>query len=305
MNDQDRIPIIELAVGAALADGQASEGERAALGAAAARLGVADVAGLLARGGAVDVAALVAKLSDAEARAAAYDAAAATCHADGPATPAEAAYLGRLAVALGLAPGAAAAVDAHAASIATATGTPSAGAPATPLRDHAAFIESQAVLAAALELLPERLSTLAVLPVQGRMVYRIAQSYGHSLDSRQIAELAGAVGLGAAGQVVERTVSRVLGGVAGGLLGGLLGGATALASAAAVTFSATYALGHAANQYYARGRTLTPDDLRALYAKLRADAEQLFPRLKSEIEARSRTLDVRQVLAGASGAPGA
>lgn len=317
MNDQDRIPIVTIAVLAAAADGRLTGEERDALRAAAARLGVSEFDDLVARAGSQDLGAIVAGLSGSEARAAAYDMAAAACHADGPASPAEAAFLGRLAVALGLTDDAAGAVNAQAGEIAAAVASPAtadgsnvastvAGAPSSSgvaTRDHAALIQQQAVYAAALEMLPERLSTLAVLPLQGRMVYRIAQSYGHTLDARQVAELAGVVGLGAAGQVVERTVSRLLGGLAKGLLGGMVGGATGLASAAAVTFASTYALGHVANQYYAQGRQLSADDLRGLFKRFQGDAQQLFPKLQSQVQQQSRALNLQQVIADVKSGP--
>lgn len=315
MIEQDREPIVTIALLAAFANSRISSEEQGALRAAASRLGVADFDGLVGRAGAHDLGSVVARLSDTDARAAAYDVAAAACHADGPASPGEAAFLGRLAVALGLTGDVTADVDSQAATLGAAVAAPAgpnlpvpaSPAPATSvsagLRDHGAFIQQQAVYTAALELLPERLSTLAVLPLQGRMVYRIAQSYGHTLDSRQVAELAGVVGLGAAGQVVERTVSRLLGGLAKGLLGGMVGGATGLASAAAVTFASTYALGHAANQYYAQGRQLSSDDLRGLFKRFQGDAQQLFPKLQSQVQQQSRTLNLQQVIADVKAGP--
>lgn len=319
MNEQDREPIIALALMAALADGHASEAEKSALRAAAYRLGTTDFDTIAARVGAGggDVTPFVAKLSSAEAREIAYDTAVAACHADGPSSPAETIFLMRLAGALrigqettrqsdeqGEALGAAVAnIGSPASAPGVTAAVPATSAPVGSLRNHDDLIQQQAVLTAALELLPERLSTLAVLPLQGRMVYRIAQSYGHTLDSRQIAELAGAMGLGAAGQVLERTVTRMLGGLAKGLLGGMAGGAAGLASAAAVTFAATYALGHAANQYYSRGRTMSGQDMRTLFAKLQGDAQQLFPRLQNQVQQQASTLNLQQVIAQVKGEP--
>lgn len=336
MNEHDREPIITLALMAALADGHASEAEKGALRAASYRLGTTAFDEIDARvaAGTADLEAVVAKLSSGEARAIAYDTAVAACHADGPSTPAETAFLMRLAGALQLGRDATRRVDEQAevlgaavtnvaspmagtavvgssappsvpatATSSTPVATPAAGAAPGTLRNHDELIQQQAVLTAALELLPERLSTLAVLPLQGRMVYRIAQSYGHTLDSRQWMELAGAMGLGAAGQVVERTVSRLLGGLVKGVLGGMAGGATGLASAAAVTFAATYALGHAANQYYARGRTMSGDDLRTLFTKLQGDAQQLFPRVQNQVQHQASTLNLQQLISQVKGGP--
>jgi hypothetical protein len=62
-------------------------------------------------------------------------------------------------------------------------------------------------------------------------------------------------------------------------------------------FAATYALGHAADQYYAQGRRLSPDDLRALFTRLRDQAQELYPKLKGQVEERAKTLDLQQLLA--------
>jgi hypothetical protein len=87
------------------------------------------------------------------------------------------------------------------------------------------------------------------------------------------------------------------------VLGGRAGGATGLASAAAVTFAATYALGHAANQYYARGRTMSGADLRTLFTKLQGDAQQLFPRLQGQVQQQASTVNLQQVIAQVKGGP--
>ena len=143
-------------------------------------------------------------------------------------------------------------------------------------------ILQQAMLTGALELLPDRLANLAILPLQLRLVYEVGQRYGQQLDANQVKDLAGTFGLGAAAQMVEGLVRKVLGGVASNILGGLLGGATGLAAGTAVTFAATYALGHAAKQYYAQGRKLSADDLRALFTRFQGEARGCFPGLGAD-----------------------
>ena len=99
---------------------------------------------------------------------------------------------------------------------------------------------------------------------------------------------------------MEGVARKVLGGLAKGLLGRMLGGATGgVASAAAgagLTFATTYALGHAARQYYAQGRTLSRDDLRALFGKLRLEAQGLYPKIESRIKEQARSLNLADVL---------
>ena len=108
------------------------------------------------------------------------------------------------------------------------------------------------------------------------------------------------VGIGAAGQVMEGVARKVLGGLATGLfgrmLGGVAGGVASSAAGAGLTFATTYALGHAARQYYAQDRTLSRDDLRALFGQLRIDAQGLYPKVESRIKERARSLNLADVL---------
>lgn len=133
---------------------------------------------------------------------------------------------------------------------------------ASALDDH---ILAQAIITAALERLPLRLAIVGILLLQMRLVFRVGQHHGQELDAAQVKDLAAALGLGAAAQVLEKVVRRTFGGFAGGLLGGALGGViggtagrvAGLASGAAVTFAATCALGHAADRHYAQNREIS------------------------------------------------
>ena len=175
------------------------------------------------------------------------------------------------------------------------TGAPPAG----PLDD---FILQQAILTGALEILPDRLANIAILPLQLRLVYQIGQRHGQKLDINQVKDLAATLGLGVAAQGVEGVVMNLVGGLARGLLGGLVGGATRVATGAAISFSATYALGHVADQYYAQGRSLSRNDLLALFDRFKQDAKTIYPRVQSQIQARSGTLNLQSLLAGLRGA---
>ena len=147
-----------------------------------------------------------------------------------------------------------------------------------------AFILDQAIVAGALELLPDKLASLAILPLQTRMVYEIGKRHGQQLDAKQVTDLVTTVGVGAAAQVVERVLRKTLGGVAGGLLGSLFGGAASVAASGTITFAATYALGHVAAQYYAQGRTLAPGDLKALFERFKGEAGTIFPQVQARIQ---------------------
>jgi hypothetical protein len=128
------------------------------------------------------------------------------------------------------------------------------------------------------------------------MVYRIGADAGQQLDANQVKDLAGVLGIGAAGQVMEGVARGLLGGIARGLLGGLLGGVAGTAAGAGLTFATTYALGHAAKQYYAQGRRLSRDDLRALFTRLKAEAQTLFPKVEAQVREQAAHLNLPAVL---------
>ena len=82
----------------------------------------------------------------------------------------------------------------------------------------------------------------------------------------------------------------------GRFLGGLAGGLAGAATGAATSFATTYALGHAAKQYYAQGRRLSSDDLRALFDRLKQEALERYPEVRGQIETQAKSLDVRQLV---------
>jgi len=284
MNTADRAPLIAIAMLAARADGRTDSAEQAAVNAVVERMGSPDVSRLAEQvaGGGLRVADLASKLSDDEARHTAYSGALAICNADGPANAAELAFLEELRDALGLEVEPVAEVH---------TGAPPAG----PLDD---FILQQAMLTGALEILPDQLANIAILPLQLRMVYQIGQRHGQRLDLNQVKDLAATLGLGVAAQGVESLVMGLVGGVARGLLGGLASGASRVATGAAITFSATYALGHVADQYYAQGRRLSRNDLLALFDRFKEDAKTIYPKVRSQIETQAGSLNLQSLLAG-------
>lgn len=291
MNTQDTQTIIALAALAANADGALRQEERVSLLSAAERLGMAGDDPRLhgAIEGSGDVAQLAHSLSDDAARIAAYDVAAAVCHADGAPNARESAFLAALSRELG-----AVAPDADAAAAMGAAARAASIAPAGRTgSDIETFILDQAMLAGAAELLPHRFAAMAILPLQLRMVYTIGQRRGQPLDMDQAKDLVAVLGIGAMGHALEGVVRGVLGDVGRGLLGGLLGSATGAAAGVAVTFATTYALGHAAEQYYAQGRSLDTADLKALFTRFQGEANTVFPRVEARIRelASSNSLD--------------
>lgn len=299
MNTQDTQTIITLAALAANADGALRQEERVSILSAAERLGMAGDDPRLhgAIEGSGDVAQLAHSLSDDEARVAAYDVAAAVCHADGAPNARESAFLAALSRELG----AVAADDDAAAAMRAAARTASTAPAGRTGSDIETFILDQAMLAGAAELLPHRFAALAILPLQLRMVYTIGQRRGQPLDMDQAKDLVAVLGIGAMGHALEGVVRGVLGDVGRGLLGGLLGSAAGAAGGVAVTFATTYALGHAAEQYYAQGRSLDTADLKALFARFQEEANTVFPRVEARVRELASGNSVESLLRGVLG----
>lgn len=292
MNQRDHQPIVTIAFLAALADGRTTPDEDTELRATLGRLGIADV-DAVAQSGSSDHATLRqlgGRLSDDDARRLAYETALVICHADGSLNAQETDFLNTLRNALGLNPASTAEMEQAAAGLAAAQATVSTArvevGTGKPPSDDALDqqILRQAMITAAVDLLPDKLASVVILPLQLRLVYQIGQHYGQRLDASRVKDLAATLGLGVATQAIEGVVRK--------LFGGLVGGAAGVA----VTFAATYALGHAAKQYYAQGRRLGTDDLRRLFAQFQDDAKTIFPRVKDEISAQAKTLNLKTLL---------
>ena len=300
MNDQEQAAVLTLALMAASADGSQSAEEKSQLQALAALGAPVDLAALNQQLAHLTLAQVAQQLPDETTRHRAYEVALLVCNADGPANPPEDAFLAELRGALGLTPSALLPLEANTRTLAVAAAAPPAPAssPAQPSSDSALddVILQQAMLTGALEVLPDSLASLAILPLQLRLVYQVGQHYGQELDADQVKDLAGTLGIGAAAQMVEGVVRKVLGGLASGLLGGFLGGATGLAAGATVSFAATYALGHVAKRYYAQGRRLSADDLRALFVRFQGEAQGMLPRVQNQIQGLAGRLNVQDII---------
>lgn len=268
-------------------------------------------------------------LGSPEARAYAYEMAVAVCDADGRHSDAEGKFLEGLRGSLGVSSSDAASVLQEADEMAdlelatpvaaTATAAAAAGAavgagarPSTPpalppdARSVSAEVDSSilkySILNGALELLPQGLATMAIVPLQMKMVYGVGKAYGFSLDKGHIKELIATVGVGMTSQVVENFARDLLGGLAKKYLGKTAGKVVGVATGAAMSFATTYALGQVAKQYYAGGRKLSSVDLRALFSREVERAKGLYAQHKPQIEESARTLDPRKILSMVRGA---
>ena len=308
MNTSEQKAVLAIAMMAAFADGENSEVERAALRSMVESFG--PDAGINLWEIYQDVVAhrrplgeVAAQLVTPEARSMACDMAAGVCEADGAVNDKERAFLDALQAALR--PGGTAAPAAGAAGTAPPPGpaAPAAGANAEPPLlepvDAGAIdkmIINYSILNGALELLPHGLATMAIVPLQMRMVFRIGKKYGYALDRGHIRDFLATAGVGLAAQAVENAARSIIGGLAGRLLGGpgrLLVGA---GTGAAFAFAGTYAIGQLANRYYAGGRKMEGAVLRDTYARLLAEGKGLFGRHAGDVQARASTLNPADVI---------
>lgn len=303
---------------AALADGTKSDSERDALRRMTEGFASAEGAAFNpwtvyqeVLGGRYPLEAAARDLGRPEARLLAYEMAAGVCDTDGPANAAERAFLQRLRGLWQLA-GGPAATEAAATPLAEALPTvppvPSAASETVPPRlasvDTAALEKSilnHAILNAALELLPQSLGTMAIVPLQMKMVYGIGKAHGYTLDRGHLRDFLATAGAGLAAQAVEGYARKLLGGVVGGLLGGgMLGGlgraAVGTATGAAITFAATHAIGHLALRYYGGGRRMETAVLKDTYQRLLADGRRLFGLHQADIQRRAETLNPADVI---------
>ncbi len=303
MTPTDTELIITIAAQAAVVDGKKSTLELEQIAAAASRLGLPNADAVVQRAAEApgDIKSLAAALSNDSARRAAYEIAVAVCNADGVADAREIAFLQELSSTIGTDVGTA--EMSAIASVATLTGqvmpppVPSTATAQPPSPGELdAMILDQAILTAALEVLPDRLSNMAIVPLQLRMVYTIGQRYGQQMNASQVKDLAATFGIGAAAQFMESIVRKTFGGLAGGLLGGMLGGASGMAAGATVSFGATYALGHAATQYYAQGRSLSSADMKALFTRFQKEAETIFPKVQERVQSVAKSTNLQSVL---------
>jgi uncharacterized protein (DUF697 family) len=245
-------------------------------------------------------------LASPEVRQYAYEMAVGVCDADGAHTPAEKAFLDGLRVALGLDRGHGEAFVSQADGVASAP-----LAAATPLEPpHAAtrtgaemdaMIHNYAILNGALELLPQNLASMAIIPLQMKMVYRIGKAHGFELDRGHVKDFLGTVGVGLTSQYLEQFGRKLVGGLLGKIAGGFGRAIGSAATGAGFSYASTWALGQVAKRYYAGGRTLNADTLREAFSSLLGEAKNLQTRYLPEIEQRARTLDVGEVLRSVRG----
>lgn len=157
-------------------------------------------------------------------------------------------------------------------------------------------ILNYALLNGALELLPQSWASMAIIPLQIKMVYGIGQSHGIDLDQGHIKEFIAAAGVGLTSQYLEQFGRKLLGGLLGKAAGKTFGKIGSAATGMAFSFATTYALGQVAKRYYAGGRTMNTVMLQDTFQSLLGPAKQLQTQYLPQIEQKARNLDMNQVM---------
>jgi uncharacterized protein (DUF697 family)/tellurite resistance protein len=312
MQTQEQQAVMTIALLAAFADGRNDDTEREALRRVAEAIGPAlnvpallqDV--LLKRASVHDA---VASLGTDGARRLAYEIAVGVCDADGLRNEAETRFLADLGLQLALDQPTMVQTAADADELATLplaktpAAAPAAGpgevvsvAPSVPAAGLDKMILETSILAGALELLPQSIATMAIIPLQISLVHRIAQAHGVDTDKTQIRDLMATVGVGLTGQYLEQIGRRLIGGLLGGVAGGLAGSLARGATGAAFSFATTYAIGEVARRYYAGGRVMSTDLLRRTFGEMMAQARGLETQYRAQIEQQARTIDPARIV---------
>ena len=269
----------------------------------------------------VDMAAMLQPLSEPGQRQLAYEMAVSVCDADGQQTAAERSFLADLRRQLGLdaaqteafdqqaqalagvaAPGAVAALPVPVATPGAPEVAPVAALSGVNQAELDRSILNHALVNGALELLPQSWASMAIIPLQVKMVYSIGKAHGVTLDQGHIKEFIAAAGVGLTSQYLEQFGRKLLGGLLGKLAGKTIGKVGGAGTGMAFSFATTYALGQLAKRYYAGGRVMSTALLRETYQGLLEPAKQMQTQYLPQIQQKAATLDAAQVMAMVRGA---
>ena len=299
--------VMTIALLAAFADGRNEDRERAELRRVGEALGpslnmVALVQDVLLKRTSVEAAAGAVKSP--ELCRLAYELAVGVCDADGLRNEAETRFLAELGQRLGLDQPTIVGTAVDADELATMP-LPAAGAAAGPVvavvsstsgAELDKAILQASILNGALELLPQSIATMAIIPLQMKLVYKIGRVHGYEVDKSQIRDLLATLGVGLTGQYLEQIGRKLLGGLFGKVAGGLAGSLASGATGAMFSFATTYAIGQVARRYYAGGRVMSAELIQRTFTDMLAQGKALQTEYWPQIQQQARTLDAGRIL---------
>lgn len=313
MNNQEREAILTIALMAAFADGNNATQERdeikrivEALGAENNVNTAAIYQNVLLKKATLADTVSNANFSSPEIKTLAYEFAVGVCDADGAHSSAEKSFLDSLQQLLAIDATAAATLNTQAAALAVApVAVSTMNSQSTIEPKYAAtmteaeldkMVLNYAILNGALELLPQSLASMAIIPLQMKMVYRVGKAHGFDLDKGHIKDFLGTLGVGLTSQYVEQFGRKLMGGLLGKVAGGIGRSIGSAGTGAAFSFATTYALGHVAKKYYAGGRSLSTETMKQAFSGVLGEAKQLQTKYLPDIQQKARTLDISQVM---------
>ncbi|HSP41917.1 MAG TPA: hypothetical protein VLO11_03500 [Luteolibacter sp.] len=282
---------------AAFADGEKSEAEREQIRLMAEELGSEDVAAISRKilMGKLSLDAVAQSLAPQEEhRLLAYEMARAVCEAGGAISKDEQVFLTELRGKLSLGAVESKAIDEEVDSLALGPLDTAETAPSAP--DNSGMILRYAIVNGALELLPETLATMAIIPLQMKMVYRIGKSHGFELSRDNIKEFLATAGVGLGSQMVEGFARKLMSGFGKKLAGKMAGRVAGQVTGSAFSFGTTYAIGHIAERYYSGGRKLGAGEIKSLFSSLGAQGKEMHARYLPDIQQRASQLNTAEIL---------
>lgn len=287
--------LLSICLFAAFCDGGQSDSERNEISRLCEEMGLGDP-GLISRRiltGRLELPVVVAALANPNERLLAYEMALGVCESDGSLSDGEKKFLQELQGQLGINPGEApketALPDYPIVPVAPAAPAPSAV-------DNSGTILKYAILNGALELLPDTLATMAIIPLQMKMVHGIGRSHGVELDRSSIKEFLAVAGVGLGSQVVEGFARKLMRGIGKKVAGKLAGKAVDQITGSAFSFASTYALGQLAEKYYQGGRRLDTASSRQLFTSLQSQARDLHTRYLPQIQEKAKSINPASIL---------
>ena len=263
-----------------------------------------------------DLAAAVSRIEEHSHKLLAYEMAVCVCEADGIMTEDERRFLQDLKNRLGLdeAESAQALASAHeiaavepqtlqaqppqtaAAATAATAGAVVANIPNVPEAQLDKSILNYSILNGALELLPQSWASMAIIPLQIKMVFEIGKAHGYQLDKGHITEFLTTAGVGMTSQYLEQFGRKLIGGLLGQIAGGMGKNIGRAATGMAFSFATTYALGQLAKRYYAGGRQMDTALLRDTFQGLLGPAKNLQQQYLPQIQQKAGTLDAGSIM---------
>jgi uncharacterized protein (DUF697 family)/tellurite resistance protein len=158
------------------------------------------------------------------------------------------------------------------------------------------MILNRAIVAGALEIMPQNLATMAIIPVQIQLVYAIGKRYGHELSLSSAKEFLATIGVGMTSQVVESYLTNLVRGASKRFAGKFVGSMLSQVTQSAVAFATTYAIGHAANKYYSSGRTISMDQVKDVFGQMLNQGRTMSSQYSSQIVQQASKLKTGDLL---------